>query len=132
MHNLDIQPRKDKKSGKTKTNNKMREIKVAFISEKIREEFNCLKEGKFEDKQLHTFIERAINDLKAKPICGIKIPKKLWPQEYIKNYSITNLWKYDLPNGWRLVYTIEADDIMIVNIILEWFDHKDYERRFRY
>ncbi|HLF53583.1 MAG TPA: hypothetical protein VI544_00205 [Candidatus Nanoarchaeia archaeon] len=91
-----------------------------------------LKEGKFEDKKLYEFIDRAINDLKNNPLCGIRVPKKIWPPEYIKKYSITNLWKYDLPNGWRLPYTIESDEVKIVNIILEWFNHKDYERRFGY
>jgi len=110
----------------------MKEIKVAFISEKRKSEFDSLKGGIFEDKQLYSFIERAINDLKLKPLCGIKIPKNVWPEEYIKKFGITNLWKYDLPNGWRLIYTIETNEVMIVNIILEWFDHKNYERRFNY
>jgi len=38
----------------------------------------------------------------------------------------------DLPDGWRLVYTIKEDEVRILNIILEWFDHKDYEKRFKY
>ncbi len=110
----------------------MREIYVAFISEKLKKEFEELEKGEFPDKQLYKYICRAVDDLKLSFSCGIKIPKKLWPYEYIKNYSITNLWKYDLPNGWRLVYTIEADEIKIMSIILEWFDHKNYERRFGY
>ncbi|MDD5649861.1 MAG: hypothetical protein PHF86_05480 [Candidatus Nanoarchaeia archaeon] len=110
----------------------MKEINVAFISNKLKEEFEILKSGKFSDNQLYTFIDRAINDLKISPNCGIKVPKRIWPKEYVQNYKITNLWKYDLPNGWRLVYTIESDDIKIMSIILEWFDHKDYERRFNY
>ncbi len=105
---------------------------VAFITQKLKEEFDILKEGKFEDKQLYAFIDRAINDLKDKPTCGIKIPKKLWPKDYVQKHQITNLWKYDLPNAWRLVYTIEHDEIKIVSIILEWFDHKEYEKRFGY
>ena len=36
------------------------------------------------------------------------------------------------PSAWRLVYTIESDEAKIVNIILEWFDHKEYEKRFHY
>jgi len=109
-----------------------KEIYVAFISKKLKEEFETLKEGKFEDKELYEFINRAIDDLKVNSTCGIKIPKNLWPKDYITKYGITNLWKYDLPNGWRLIYTIEADEIRIMNIILEWFDHKEYERRFGY
>ena len=109
-----------------------KEIFVAFISDKIKLEFETLKEGRFEDKQLYSFICRAINDLKKNPMCGTKIPKKLWPKEYVRNYAITNLWKYDIPNAWRLIYTIENSDIKIVNIILEWFDHKGYDKMFKY
>lgn len=105
---------------------------VTFGEKKIEEEFGVLKDGKFQDKQLYEFIGRAINDMKNDPACGIKIPKKLWPQIYIEKYDITNLWKYDLPNGWRLIYTIKENEVMILNVILEWFDHKGYERRFRY
>ena len=49
-----------------------------------------------------------------------------------KNYGIKNLWKYNLPQGWRLLYSIVADENLIVSIVIEWLSHKDYERRFRY
>ena len=62
----------------------------------------------------------------------LQTPKKLWPKDYVKKYNIDNLWKYDLPNAWRLIYTIKADQITVLAVVLEWFDHKDYERRFRY
>ena len=39
-------------------------IYVAFASPKLEKDFEKLKEGKFEDKQLYSFIERAIDDLK--------------------------------------------------------------------
>ncbi len=109
-----------------------KQIHIAFITRKLKEQFQYLKEGKFEDQQLYKFINRALDDLKQNPTCGIKIPKKLWPKEYVQKYNITNLWKYDLPSAWRLVYTIESDEVKIVNIILEWFDHKEYEKRFNY
>lgn len=35
-------------------------------------------------------------------------------------------------SGWRLIYTISGNKIEIVSIILEWMDHKSYERRFGY
>jgi hypothetical protein len=107
-------------------------IYVSFGSEKLKHEFASLKEGKFEDKKLYSFIDRSIDDLKKDPGCGTKIPKRIWPKEYIKEYSIDNLWKYDLPNGWRLIYTIKTNEVIIINVILEWFDHKEYERRFKY
>ena len=73
-----------------------------------------------------------MKDIKNNPSCGTKIPKKLWSRVYIEKYNILNLWKYDLPNSWRLIYTIKEDDIQVIGVILEWFDHKNYERRFKY
>ena len=107
----------------------MTEYFVGFINEKAKEEYEKARQ---EDPQLYRFLERATNDLKENPFCGIKIPKEYWPKEYIKKYTITNLWKYDLPNGWRLIYTIARDEIRIVAVLLEWFDHKKYEKRFGY
>ncbi len=130
---MDFQSGKNKEINQRGLNCTMnKQIHVAFITQKLKEQFQCLKEGKFEDRQLYKFINRALDDLKQYNFCGIKIPKKLWPREYVQKYNITNLWKYDLPSAWRLVYTIESDEIRIVNIILEWFDHKEYEKRFQY
>lgn len=109
-----------------------REIRVAFIEEKQKKAFDKLKRGKFENKELYDFIDRAMDDLKANPACGIQIPNKLIPKEYIKNYKINNLWKYNLPNAWRLLYTIKANEVLIVSVVIEWLSHKDYEKRFNY
>jgi Txe/YoeB family toxin of Txe-Axe toxin-antitoxin module len=111
----------------------MEKIKlVSFAKIELKKAFLELKEGKFEEKNLYNFINRAIGDLKENPFSGVKIPKKLWPKKYIKEYKITNLWKYNLPNAWRLVYTLIGDEVKIVSMILEWGNHKDYERRFSY
>ena len=112
--------------------NEKKPVYVTFGEKKVEQDFEVLKEGKFQDRQLYTFVGRAIQDMKNTPTCGIKIPKKLWPRIYLKKYDVTNLWKYDLPNGWRLIYTIKENEVMILNVILEWFDHKEYEHRFNY
>lgn len=52
-------------------------IYVTFGDKKIEKEYESLKEGKYKDKQLYNFIDRAIKDLKSNPTCGTKIPKKL-------------------------------------------------------
>jgi len=110
--------------------NKIKE--VAFATNSLNKSFFELRERKFEDKQLYNFLNRAIDDLKQNPVCGIRIPKKLWPKEYIRKYFISNLWKYNLPNAWRLIYTIKEDEISILSVILEWMKHKEYERVFKY
>ena len=102
---------------------------VGFIDEKARKEYEKARD---ENSQLFKFLERATDDLKKNPFCGIKIPKDYWPNEYIKKYSIDNLWKYDLPNAWRLIYTIVKDEIRILAVLLEWFNHKNYEKKFGY
>jgi len=86
-----------------------------------------------EEEDLKKYMLRAIEDIKENAFCGIRIPKRLFPIDYIKRYNVTNLWKYDLPDGWRLIYTvISPDKVEIVSVILEWFNHKNYERRFNY
>ncbi len=103
--------------------------KVVFISDELEKDFNELKE----DDSIKKGIIRAIKDLKENAFSGTQIPKRLFPKEYIQKYKINNLWKYDLPNGWRLIYTIVAENkVELISAILEWFDHKKYERMFRY
>jgi len=103
--------------------------KVKFISDELEKNFNSLKDDDFIKKA----IIRAIQDLKENAFCGIQIPKKLFPKGYVQKYGIKNLWKYDLPKGWRLLYTVTAEnEVELISAILEWFNHKDYERRFGY
>jgi len=107
----------------------MKPSKVKFISEKLEKNFTQLDEN----DPIKKAIKRAINDLKQNAFFGIQIPKKLFPQDYIKKYNINNLWKYDLPKAWRLIYTINPEnEVQLVSAILDWFPHKEYERRFRY
>ena len=57
-------------------------IYVTFGDKKIENEFEILKEGKFEDKQLYDFIGRAIKDLKS---------ILLAVQKFQKNYGRKNI-----------------------------------------
>jgi len=113
------------------TSDKM-ECKIQFANENLQKAYNKLGEGKFEEKQLKGFIERAFEDICKNPFCGIQIPKRLIPKEYIKKFSIRNVWKYNLPGAWRLLYSLEGNQLIIITIVLEWLDHKEYERRFHY
>jgi mRNA-degrading endonuclease RelE of RelBE toxin-antitoxin system len=107
----------------------MKSSKVKFISERLEKEFKNLDEN----DPIKRAIKRAIIDLQQDAFFGIQIPKRIFPKEYIQKYQINNLWKYDLPNGWRLIYTITSENqVQIVTAILEWFNHPEYERRFNY
>lgn len=105
---------------------------VVFAEPKLKKAFDRLKDSKTEDRKLYEWIDRAIDDLAEDAFCGIQIPKKQIPKEYIRKYKIDNLWKYNLPNAWRLLYSVAREEVIIISIIIEWMDHKEYERRFKY
>ena len=103
--------------------------RVVFISDELENSFNSLPDGDFVKKS----IIRAIKDLRQNAFMGIHIPKRLIPKEYIRKWGINNLWKYHMPKGWRLLYTVTSEnEVELISAILEWFDHKEYERKFKY
>jgi len=78
-------------------------------------------------------LTHALKEIQENVFCGIRIPKNLIPKDYMLKYKINNLMKYDLPNSWRLIYSIiTPNKVEILAVVLEWFNHKNYERRFRY
>lgn len=106
--------------------------KIRFADEKVRKAFEELQQSTTEDKRLFEFLERAFKDIKENAFCGIQIPKRLIPKEYLQKYGIDNLWKYNLPNAWRLLYSVGREEVTVVSIVLEWGKHKEYERKFGY
>jgi hypothetical protein len=106
--------------------------KVVFPDKRLKASFDKLCDSKSEEKQLYDWLNRAFDDISQNAFCGIQIPKKLIPKEYLTKYGIDNLWKYNLPNAWRLMYSVARDEIIVVAIVLEWLPHKEYERRFKY
>ena len=103
--------------------------KVVFISKELENDFHALKD----DDPIKKSMIRAIHDLRENAFAGIQVPKRLIPKEYIQKYGINNLWEYDLSKGWRLLYTVTRDnEVELISAILEWFNHKEYERKFKY
>ncbi|MCH8520014.1 MAG: hypothetical protein LAT82_04640 [Nanoarchaeota archaeon] len=91
-----------------------------------------LKNGTHEEQRLYKWITRAIQDLKEDAFCGVSIPKNRIPKKYQSIFEAKSVWKYDLPSAYRLIYTIENNEIEVFTIVLEWFDHKSYEKTFKY
>ncbi len=105
---------------------------IKFADEKVKKNFEELKDPNTEEKKLYKWICKAFEDLENNGFGGIRIPKRLIPKIYMEKYGIDNLWKYDLQQGWRLIYSVANGEVKILSIILEWMDHKEYERRFKY
>ena len=103
---------------------------VKFGDEKLKETFESLKNF---DKDLYEQIDKATDEISKNVFCGRNVKKKLIPKELIKKYGIGNLWIYNLRSGWRLLYSITSPDkIQILAIVLDWMNHKDYERLFKF
>jgi len=105
---------------------------IRFVDESIREAFYKLEKGDNSERELFKFINQALDNIEENAFCGIQIPKRLIPKKYITKYGVKNVWKYDLPKAWRLIYSIVNDEIVVVSLVLEWLDHKNYEKRFKY
>lgn len=103
-----------------------------FADEKIKEAFYLLKKGDESERQLFQAVLYALKNIEENAFVGIQLHKNLIPKEYKRKYDIKNIWKYNLPNGWRLLYSIEQENLVIISVILDWFDHKDYERKMKY
>ena len=98
----------------------------------VKEAYEKLKVSTTEDRMLYDWLSRAFEDIQKDAFCGIQIPKRLIPREYIKKYGIDNLWKYDMPKAWRLLYSVLGDKVIVISIIIEWLPHRKYEKRFGY
>ena len=83
-------------------------------------------------RQLLKAIEREEENLKRDMHRGTQIEKSKIPKEYILKYGVSNLWKIDLPSYWRIIYTIIGNEFEIISILLEFMDHKEYDKRFGY
>ncbi|MBC8500577.1 MAG: hypothetical protein ISS25_03410 [Nanoarchaeota archaeon] len=106
---------------------------IKFAEKKLKKALTKLKNSKTEEKELYKWINTAMDHIEENAFCGFQIAKRLIPKDYEKKFGrIDNLWKYNLPNAWRLIYTIKKEEIVILSIILEWLPHKEYKKRFRY
>lgn len=83
------------------------------------------------DKELYKELEKTFEDISNNVFCGRNVKKELIPKKLIQKFGINNLWIYNLRDGWRLLYSITTPDkIEVLAIVLDWMNHKDYERLF--
>lgn len=107
-------------------------IKVIFFDETIEKEFQKLKDWTSEEKKLFELINIALISLEKDPFNSIVIKRNQIPKIYIQKYNIETLRMIKLNQKWRLFYTISTEEIKLVGIIIEWLEHKNYEKRFNY
>jgi hypothetical protein len=114
----------------------MKKVRV-ILSPEAEEVYNYLNReassSKIENTILNAFNKKK-ELIKANPHYGDPVAKKLIPEEYREKYGITNLFRVELPNYWRMLYTLTNNEtqIEIIAFILDIIDHKDYDTKFGY
>ncbi len=115
---------------------------LVILSEEATEEYESLR--KIVDEELQRGVTSSVNQsilrsiervkgwLKQDPFKGEQVQKKLIPQHYINKYGVTNLWRIDLSDYWRLIYTIQSNEVEIIDFVLNIVDHKTYDTIFGY
>ena len=84
--------------------------------------------NKKQNKILYKAINEKIGFIQQDVHYGEPISKKLIP--YPKN--ISNLFWVKLPFGWRMLYTLKGNEVVIIAFVIDVLDHKEYERLFGY
>ena len=101
---------------------------VRFRDRSLHASYLALADGRFEDKRLYRWIKKALSELQKDAYAGLQLKKKQIPPSVVQKYQLQNLWRYDLPSGWRLLYTIGEDKVDVVALVISWMSHKEYER----
>ncbi|MBI3190324.1 hypothetical protein HYZ41_01325 [archaeon] len=108
-------------------------IKLSPEAEEVYKYVNeCAATSKLE-RMIFNAVNQKIELIKANLHYGDGIPKNLIPEEYKMKYGVTNLFRVELPNFWRMLYTLTDDgEIEIIAFILDIIDHKIYNKKFGY
>ncbi|MBI2445243.1 hypothetical protein HYV43_02535 [Candidatus Micrarchaeota archaeon] len=81
-----------------------------------------------EEMQLLKSILQKTALIKENPMYGDNISKKLIP----KDLAVSNLFCVDLTHYWRMLYSLEGNQIEVVAFVLHLLDHPAYDRLFGY
>ena len=118
-----------------------KEVKIV-LSEEATEQFRELNRTVGEELQrgvtssvhqsIFRSIERVKEWLKENPFVGDQVKKSQIPKYYVDKYEVTNLWRIELSNYWRLIYTIQSNEIEIIDFVLDIIDHDEYDKKFGY
>lgn len=114
----------------------MKSVKI-ILSPEAEEVYNFLiaesPNSKTESSILNAFHKKK-DLIKSNPHYGDPIAKRLIPKEYSIKHGVTNLFIVELPNFWRMLYTLTNDEseVNIIGFVLDIIDHKEYNKKFGY
>jgi len=114
----------------------MKNVRI-ILSPEAEEIYRYLKkeaENSKTENTILTAVNNKVELIKQNHQYGDPIAKKLIPKEYVQKYGTTNLFRVELPNYWRMLYTLKNDEtkIEIIAFVLDIIDHKKYDKKFGY
>jgi hypothetical protein len=85
------------------------------------------------NSKLFKSITDTIDLIRREPTRGDHVEHNKIPEYYIKKFKIRTLFRIELIDYWRLLYSIHSfDNVGIGILVLEALDHKKYNKRFGY
>lgn len=113
-----------------------KEVKIILSPEakEVYEYLNKESEKSKTEKSILKAIKTKFDFIKANPHYGDPLAKYLIPKEYSLKYGTRGIYRVELPNFWRMIYSLEngEEKIEIIAFILDIFNHKDYDKKFGY
>lgn len=79
--------------------------------------------------QIFKDIDKAIKELKKNKIVGTHLQRDKVPK-YYKKHDCNAYFKVVLPENWRLIYGVISINKEKHALLMEVFDHIDYNKRF--
>ena len=111
-------------------------VKIRF-SHEAKEIYDFLKEQAQKSKKERMILDslrEKLSIIQKNPHYGNPVKKKLIPAYYKIKYSANNLFRVELPQFWRMLYTLtnSETEIEIIAFVLDVCNHKEYDRKFGY
>ena len=87
-----------------------------------------------QERSMLNAVNQKIELIKQNAHYGNPVAKRLIPAEYVKRYDTTNLFRVELPNFWRMLYTLTdgESEVEIIAFVLDIMDHKKYDKKMGY
>lgn len=108
-----------------------KEVRVLLKGQAKKSYLELKKRSDKEAQSLLNSIHRIIDILRDNPQFGDPIAKRLIPKT-LKARGIQNIYRAELSNYWRLLYTLEGTRIEVFVFVLTIVDHKHYDELFGY
>ena len=108
-----------------------KEVRIILKGQGKEAYLNLKKRDNKDSKILLKSFNKVKDILKENPQFGDPLAKKLIPIE-LKKLGIKNLYRVELSNYWRMLYTIEGNKVEIFLFVLNIVDHKEYNKLFGY